>query len=159
FSRPNRKADRDFLSTLGSAGIIVASIAIACSASFSSWMGPYDEGLALTNALRILAGDVPYRDYWTTYPPGTSFVLAAAFRLSEPTVLVARIVNALWVVAIALCIHSVVLRIHPRIISAVVAFALTLLLVLSLPPSYSAIPALALCLGAALVLDESLRRE
>ena len=60
FSGPNhnRKTDGDFLSISGSVGIIAASISITCSVSFSSPIGPYDEGLALTNALRILAGDV-----------------------------------------------------------------------------------------------------
>ena len=30
----------------------------------------YDEELVVYGASRILDGNIPYRDYWTTYPPG-----------------------------------------------------------------------------------------
>ena len=51
----------------------------------------YDEGLVLTNAERIRAGEVPYRDFWTMYGPGYFYALAGLFSLVEPTILVARL--------------------------------------------------------------------
>jgi hypothetical protein len=51
----------------------------------------YDEGLVLTNAERIRAGEVPYRDFWTMYGPGYFYALAGLFLLVEPTILAARL--------------------------------------------------------------------
>jgi hypothetical protein len=51
----------------------------------------YDEGLVLTNAERIRAGELPYRDFWTMYGPGYFYALAGLFSLVEPTVLAARL--------------------------------------------------------------------
>lgn len=55
----------------------------------------YDEGLVLLNASRILAGEVPYRDFWTLYAPGYFYVLAGLFRLFGESVLVARVFDIL----------------------------------------------------------------
>lgn len=48
----------------------------------------YDESLTLYGALRVAHGQVPYRDFWTMYPPGQFYLLAAAFHLFG--------VKALW---------------------------------------------------------------
>ena len=56
----------------------------------------YDEGFALTNALRVLRGDLPFQDFWTVYPPGTSYVLAMFFSLLEPSLEVSRWVHLAW---------------------------------------------------------------
>ncbi len=50
----------------------------------------YDEGLVLAGAERILSGELPYRDFWSLYPPGQFFTLAGLFALFEPTLLTAR---------------------------------------------------------------------
>ena len=41
----------------------------------------YDEGVLLSGAQRMLAGELPYRDFWTIYGPGQFAVLAALFTL------------------------------------------------------------------------------
>ena len=41
----------------------------------------YDESLSLYGALRVFHGQLPYRDFWTMYPPGEFYALALAFRL------------------------------------------------------------------------------
>jgi hypothetical protein len=38
-------------------------------------------GKAITNAMRILDGDLPYRDFWTMYAPGHFYLLAGLFKL------------------------------------------------------------------------------
>src|ERR1700757_2374580 len=40
-------------------------------------IAPHDEGLMLQAGARIAAGEWPYRDFWTNYPPGQPLVLAA----------------------------------------------------------------------------------
>jgi hypothetical protein len=68
----------------------------------------YDEGVTLTKAALTAAGQVPFRDYWITYGPLDTYLLAAAFKLIAVNVVVER---ALGVVVLALL--------------AVVAWALT----------------------------------
>jgi hypothetical protein len=53
--------DRRLAVLLVAAGLIVQLPALL-------WGVP--NGKAINNALRILAGDVPYRDFWTMYAPG-----------------------------------------------------------------------------------------
>ena len=55
----------------------------------------YDEGVIFVGAERILHGDIPYKDFWTNYPPGSFWLLAAIFKLFGNSILVARIVGIL----------------------------------------------------------------
>lgn len=50
------------------------------------------------SALRVLAGDVPYRDFWTMYAPGSFVLLAGVFRLTGAQLIVS---NALGIVTAA----------------------------------------------------------
>jgi len=51
----------------------------------------YDEGIILAGADRILKGHLPYRDFWSMYPPGQFYALALLFKLFGSSVLVERI--------------------------------------------------------------------
>lgn len=68
---------------------------------FHAWT--YDESLSLYGAVRVLHGQVPFRDFWTIYPPGEFWTLAGAFRLFGVSVLSDRVVfiaaNAITAVA------------------------------------------------------------
>src|ERR1700682_1673098 len=59
----------------------------------------YDEGVTLTKAALTAAGQVPSRDYWITYGPLDTYILAAAFKAVAINVMVER---ALGVVVLAL---------------------------------------------------------
>ncbi|WP_224249526.1 hypothetical protein [Hyalangium gracile] len=66
-------------------------------------VGFYDEGILLTDPQLMLAGKVPYRDFYSNYPPGTFMLLAALFKVFGPSVaverwvgLVARATAGLW---------------------------------------------------------------
>lgn len=48
----------------------------------------YDEGLALLGAQNVIAGQVPYRDFWTVYPPGSFYLDAALFKVFGSSILV-----------------------------------------------------------------------
>ena len=50
----------------------------------------YDEGIVLFGSVRVLSGDVPYRDFHTNYGPGQFYALAALFKLFGPSVIVER---------------------------------------------------------------------
>src|SRR5256885_8286852 len=62
----------------------------------------YDEGLLCYGAERVLAGDIPYRDFWTAYGPGQYYLLAGVFKAFGASLLVARMycVFVEWIVAI-----------------------------------------------------------
>src|SRR6202171_6454056 len=59
----------------------------------------YDEGVTLTKAALTAAGRIPFRDYWITYGPLDTYILAAAFKALAVNVVVER---ALGVVVLAL---------------------------------------------------------
>lgn len=63
-------------------------------------VGVYDEGLVLTDAMRVMAGQVPHRDFYLIYGPLQSYLVAALFELFGPSVLVARLFD----VAIKSCL-------------------------------------------------------
>ena len=51
---------------------------------------PNDEGWLLHPTLRMLEGEVLYRDVWVHYAPLRYHLLEALFSLAEPSLLVAR---------------------------------------------------------------------
>ena len=50
----------------------------------------FDEGDVLFGGLRVLWGDVPYRDFWTVYGPAQYWVVAVLFKIFGPFILVER---------------------------------------------------------------------
>lgn len=69
---------------------------------FHAWT--FDESLLQYGALRAMHGLIPYRDFWTLYPPGGYYTLAAAFRVFGVNALSGRIMfvvsNAISTIAI-----------------------------------------------------------
>jgi hypothetical protein len=51
----------------------------------------YDEGLVLTAAMRILAGQIPHRDFYANYGPAQFYILAGLFKVFGSSLLVERI--------------------------------------------------------------------
>jgi len=49
-----------------------------------------DEGIVLQGASRILDGQIPYRDFFSFYTPGSFYLVAALFRLFGNSFLIAR---------------------------------------------------------------------
>lgn len=49
-----------------------------------------DEGIVLQGAERILRGEMPYRDFFTFYTPGSFYLLAGIFRVFGDSFIVAR---------------------------------------------------------------------
>ena len=55
----------------------------------------YDEGLITVDALRVLAGQMPVRDFWSYYAPGQYYLVAGWFRLLGPSILHERLLAVL----------------------------------------------------------------
>ncbi|MEA2642529.1 MAG: hypothetical protein QOF51_3923 [Chloroflexota bacterium] len=102
----------------------------------------FDEGVELNAAARVLAGEVPYRDFALIYAPGQAYTLAAVFRLFGQSMAVERAYDL--VVRLLLCI-SVYLLARTVVSSkaALAPFALaTILLASAYYYAYTMYPAL-----------------
>ncbi|MEA5088104.1 hypothetical protein [Solidesulfovibrio sp.] len=115
----------------------------------------YDEGIVLVGAMRVRDGQMPHRDFYANYGPGTYLALAGLFHVFPPSVPVERLydtaVRALVAVAcFVLCRRAGLGR------AAHVAYGLALL-VLSLAAFYgaAAFPALACLIGGVLCCFDS----
>lgn len=109
----------------------------------------FDEGLSLVGSLRVLAGEVPYRDFWTLYGPGAFYLNAAAFGLFGPSVMVARVLSLILEAAVAA--ETLVLsRALGGRVAGWLAFVLAVAFTAAIQPNsgYPAVPALAAALGA-----------
>jgi hypothetical protein len=114
---------------------------------FSAWT--YDEGLCLYGGLQVLHGQIPYRDFFSLYPPGEFYMLAGVFRLFGVSVLCDRVLFALINAATTVLILYVLRRLTGRVWLNR-AVALGILLWLNLEPAYAfpVYPAMTLILGA-----------
>jgi branched-subunit amino acid transport protein AzlD len=128
--------------------ISVALILITLTNTFIKPLGIYDEGFSLTNALRILQGEIPHLDYWAAYPPGTSLTLAMAFKFFEPTLLIARLVNLSWTIVILGGCYIFLRQFASIWLSLTTTVITSFWLSAALYPSYSVTPALALIFTA-----------
>lgn len=50
-----------------------------------------DEGFANYNAMRILNGEMPFRDFWSVYPAGQLYALALVFKIWGANLLASRV--------------------------------------------------------------------
>jgi 4-amino-4-deoxy-L-arabinose transferase-like glycosyltransferase len=77
-----------------------------------------DEGIVLQGAQRILAGQVPYRDFFSFYTPGSYYAVALVFRIFGSSLAVARTAVALagallsvvtYLLARRMCVRTIAL--------------------------------------------------
>jgi len=134
--------------------LVVVGI-IAQLAWMDATVGTYDEGLVLVGADRVLRGDLPYRDFWTLYGPGSYYLLAGLFRMFGEFALLERAFDIAAKTTIATLIVALVLQFGRRAV-ALAAGVLSLGLLLYLR-SYSAplFPAMAASLAAVLALHRA----
>ena len=71
-------------------------------------------GKAINNALRILDGDVVYKDFWTMYAPGHFYVVAALFRFFGRHVWVQGVAAQLFLAIDGAILFGIVRRIGLR---------------------------------------------
>src|SRR5215469_2301530 len=70
--------------------IFLGCLAYLCVFLRYSTLEP-DEGIVLQGAERVLAGQIPYRDFFSFYTPGSLYLLAATFRIFGDSFAVARL--------------------------------------------------------------------
>ncbi len=85
--------------------VALAAILFLCGCAINFLTTPYqvnvfDEGLILTGALRVLAGEMPSADFYTNYGPAQFYLVAGFFDLFGRNLTVARAYDALIAAAI-----------------------------------------------------------
>ncbi len=110
----------------------------------------YDEGLILSGADRILLGEVPFKDFWNTHPPGQIWLVAGLFRLFGESMLVLRVYDAAVKAVLALVLFDWAARLAPRTlaVAALVVAAIWLEYGGWFGFGYTAFPALLFGLGS-----------
>jgi hypothetical protein len=100
----------------------VLTVALVCLLPFPGlWRGPgppMEEGFMLVFPERVLAGDVPNRDFLHLYGPGSLWVLAAAMKVFSVSLEVQRIVGFLQQLLVAFGVLAL-LRPWGRLVAAV----------------------------------------
>ncbi len=120
----------------------------------------YDEGFVIAAADRILSGELPYRDYWSIYPPGQFFLLAAAFSLFDPSLLTARGYDILIKIALLITTFLLAKRLTRSNMAAWIAWLLSLLWISHYPlPLYPVYPAAWLLLLSAYLFSQYLSAQ
>jgi hypothetical protein len=105
----------------------------------------YDEGISVFYATRILNNDVPYKDFWSIYPPGHFYTLAILLKLFGSNLLVPRIYDTVVRLVIVISIYLITKKISQKESLAYLTSILTTLLLVSAGfYTYVVFPALAL---------------
>jgi hypothetical protein len=88
----------------------------------SRTINTYDECLELFAAVRILHGDLPYRDFWTMYGPAQFYVIAGIFKIFGVSVLVARVYHAFVAACMVLLLVMLARKLTNSLIAGIVLF-------------------------------------
>lgn len=86
----------------------------------------YDEGISLTGAMQVLAGQLPHRDFYSIYGPGQFYMLAVLFKIFGQSLLVARLFDLLIKAILALFVYAIASRYCRRPV-AVATYVVTML--------------------------------
>lgn len=81
-----------------------------------------DEGIALQGAIRILEGQVLYRDFFAFYTPGSYYLLAFLFKIFGPSYIVARTLLPVYGAVFSLLTYLLARRVCSRPVSAMTAW-------------------------------------
>jgi len=73
-------------------------------------LGIYDEGVILTGAMRVAAGELPHADFYANYGPGQFYLLGALFKLFGQYALLERAYDLLVRAAIVSVCYGLVAR-------------------------------------------------
>jgi len=106
---------------------------------YNKYWAPFDEGIIAVAAQMLLAGEIPYKDFFIVmYPPGQIYVLAAIFKIFSYSLMAARLYTVFVSVAGAMLVFFMTRLLTKN--SAVSIFA-WLMALTSLAPRLGAIPA------------------
>ncbi|MBK1662641.1 hypothetical protein, partial [Paracraurococcus ruber] len=137
--------------------VFLAALALQL-AGYERVLNPYDEGIILVGAERVLQGEVPYRDFWTMYGPGQFYLLAALQQVFGISDLALRGIGFSAKALVAALSHAIAARFLPRPAALATAAAILLLLLGLRQDGFPVFPPLALALASLLAFEAGARR-
>ncbi len=126
-ARPAGRDTRDAL-LVGAAALALLLVSVPCREP---------GGKALVGGLRVLDGDVPYRDFWTMYAPGQFYVAAALLGVFGRHALVPAVAAVVLVAATAALLFALARRLGARTSSGVLLAATLVLASFTARPELS----------------------
>ena len=127
----------------------------------------YDEGIVAYGATRVASGEVPYRDFWTLYSPGSFYAVAATYALFGTTLVAERALDTVIRALLAVFAYLVAARLTSRSV-ALLAWAAVMVWMAYYTSSYeywrvaygaNAFPALMACLASIWTLSLYFERQ
>ncbi|MEQ1857532.1 MAG: hypothetical protein ABL963_13820, partial [Longimicrobiales bacterium] len=123
-------------------------------------VGAYDEGILLTDAYLVSLGQVPYRDFYSNYPPGAFLAIAALWKVFGISVGVERALGVAAHLAVAVGAGWVAGLLRGTRFSAPTAGVVLVWLAWLGASAYAWLPALAFAvLACGLILRAAVRPE
>jgi hypothetical protein len=109
----------------------------------------YDEGIILTGAMRVAAGEIPHRDFYANYGPAQFYIVAALFKLFGPSVLIERAWDVLVRASVVAICYAFAVMCCRKAVAIVVGLACAAWLAAVGFPGYPLFPALLFALISA----------
>lgn len=88
--------------------------------------GTYDEGITLTAAMEISAGQIPHRDFYYLYGPAEPYILAGLFKVFGPSLLLERLFDLLIKALLVASVYAIVSSYCRRSLAVFAAVAIVL---------------------------------
>src|SRR5579871_2041065 len=101
---------------VGATGVFIIAAALLWWLAGRRLVWIMDEGIYLDGARRLLAGQMPYRDFFALTGPGTFWNVAAFFKIFGTSLAAARALLVLDVALIAACMYWLAARFSSRVL-------------------------------------------
>jgi hypothetical protein len=112
-SRP--RLSRQKRRSVGAVVLVSALLLLGLAGTWRESGGSMDEGIVLEYPQLILHGEVPFRDFQSSYGPGSYLPLAGAYQLFGPSVAVERSVGVAYRLAVVLAILALLWPVGARL--------------------------------------------
>ena len=119
-------------------------------------LNPYDEGVILTGALRVAAGEVPHRDFYANYGPAQFYLLAFLFDLIGPYAWIERGLDVFVRAGIVTFCYALAARCVRTFVAIATAALCALVLLVTRFHGYPIFPVVLLALAGTFVIAPAL---
>jgi len=109
--------------------VFLSGIVFLCAFAYLAWVSASrfvlalnDEGIYLDGGLRVLHGQVPYKDFFALTGPGTFALVAASLRVFGTTLAAARLPVVFDIAILTACLFWVVSKLSSQLTAAFASF-------------------------------------